>query len=383
VVAVFALLTSAQRSAREEYAVFADKEIVPLAAGFDAGQLISRDVVTALAAAGYLAAPVAERVGGGGMDHVSYGLLSEQIGRACQNLRNFVAVEDMVAQSIAMWGSAAQRERWVPEIRSGAVIAAFALTEPGVGSDAAAIEMTATRTPAGYRLRGRKKWISFGQLAELFLVFAKVDGLHTGFLVTRDNPGLTVRPMSGLLGLRGSMLAELVFDDCPIAGDDIIGMPGAGLAFVASSALDLGRYSTAWGSVGLAQACLDASVRHGEDRVQYGTPIADHQLIRRMLADMVTDVAAARLLCLQAGLSKQRGDAEAVDFTLMAKYRASTVATRVASDAVQVHGALGISEDMPVQRHYRDAKVMEIIEGTTQVHQQLLGDYARRLAHRR
>ena len=382
-VTVIVSLTDEQRSARAAFAAFADKEIAPLAAGFDAEQKISRDVVHTLAAAGYLAAPVVERTGGGGMDLVSYGLLTEEIGRACQNLRNLVAVEDMVAQSIAMWCGAESRERWVPAIRSGAVVAAFALTEPDVGSDAAAIGMTATPTSGGYRLRGTKKWISFGQLAELFLVFATVDRQHTGFLVERDSPGLTVRPMSGMLGLRGSMLAELEFDDCLVAAADIVGRPGAGLTFVASSALDLGRYSTAWGSVGLARACLEASVRHAEQRVQYGTRIAEHQLVRRMLADMVTDIAAARLLCYEAGLSKQRGDADAVNHTLIAKYRSSTVATRTAEDAVQIHGAQGIGGDAPVARHYRDAKVMEIIEGTTQIHQNLLGDYARRLVRQR
>lgn len=372
-------LTDEQRSARARFAAFADEEIAPLAAGFDAEQKISADVVRALAGAGHLAGPVPERAGGGGMDLVSYGLLTEEIGRTCQNLRNFVAVEDMVAQSVATWCGAAQRERWVPAIRSGAVVAAFALTEPRVGSDAAAIEMTATATADGYRLRGRKKWISFGQLAELFLVFAVLDGQHTAFLVERDDPGLTVRPMSGLLGLRGSMLAELEFDDCLVAPEAVVGRPGAGLTFVASAALELGRYSTAWGSVGLARACLEATARHAEQRVQYGSRIAEHQLVRRMLADMVTDLTAARLLCHQAGLSRQRGDVDAVNHTLMAKYRSSTVARQAAEHAVQVHGALGLREDAPVARHYRDAKVLEIIEGTTQIHQNLLGDYARRL----
>ncbi|WP_341716419.1 acyl-CoA dehydrogenase family protein [Micromonospora sp. FIMYZ51] len=380
-------LSPEQRSAWDRFRAFADKEVAPYAAEFDQEEAISDRVVRSLAEAGHLAAPVAARHGGGGLDWVAYGLLTEELGRACQNIRNFVAVEDMVAHSIERWGEPTQRERWIGPIRRGEKVAAFALTEPGVGSDAGAIEALAEKTTVagatGFTLRGVKKWISYAQLADLFLVFAKLDGQHTAFLVERDNPGLTVTPIRGLLGLRGSMLGEVVLDDCRVPADAMIGRPGMGLTFVASAALDLGRYSTAWGSVGLAYACLDASVRYADEREQYGVPISDHQLVRRMLADMVTDITATRLLCHEAGVAKEHGSSDAVNLTLMAKYRASVLANRSADDAVQIHGAAGVGAQAQVQRHYRDAKVMEIIEGTTQIQQSLLGRYAGQVIRRR
>jgi alkylation response protein AidB-like acyl-CoA dehydrogenase len=373
-------LTPQQRESRVAFRSFADKNIAPYAAEADAGQSMPRDVIRSLAAAGLLSAPTPKEWGGAGMDLVTYGLLTEELGRTCQSVRNLVAVQDMVADALWRWGSPAQRQHWLPRLAGGESVAAFALTEPGAGSDAGSVETTVTASGPDLLLRGRKKWISFGQIADLFLVFAQYEGRHTALLVERDTPGLAVQPIDGLLGLRGSMLAELVFDDARVPADSIVGRPGTGLVFVASSALDLGRYSTAWGSVGLAQACLEASVHYAGGREQYGTAISNHQLVRRMLADMVTDTTAARLLCHHAGISKAAGDVEAVNHTLLAKYRASTVANRAASDAVQIHGAHGIGAEAQVQRHYRDAKVMEIIEGTTQIQQLILGQVSNVMA---
>lgn len=386
-------LSPEQRASWSQFRLFAEKEILPHAVTFDAEQKISRSVVRALAQEGCIAAPVSARNGGGGMDWVTYGLLSEELGRACQNIRNLVAVEDMVAQAIDRWGTTEQRERWIGSIRRGETLAAFALTEPDIGSDAASIEMVAEPVSSeqavdtadgegGFVLRGRKKWISFAQIADLFLVFAQLDGKHTAFLVERDTPGLTVNPINGLLGLRGSMLGELVFDECRVPAQALLGRPGMGLTFIGSPALDLGRYSTAWGSVGLAQSCMEYSVRHADARHQYGSPISDHQLVRQMLANMVTDITAARLLCHQAGMSKDQREADAVNLTLMAKYRTSLVANQAATDAVQIHGAQGIGTPGQVERHFRDAKVMEIIEGTTQIQQSMLGQYARQVVGR-
>ncbi|MFA1547959.1 acyl-CoA dehydrogenase family protein [Actinomadura chokoriensis] len=353
---------------------FAEQRIEPHAADADRTQTLAPEVLKGLAAAGYIGSSVPRRWGGGGMDAVCYGLLSHEIGRVCQSTRNLVAVEDMVCHAVVRAGSERQRDRWLGPVFSGEAVAAFAITEPEVGSDAAAVETTATSAAGGFVLSGHKKWISFGQIADVFLVLTRCEGALTAFLVERDAPGLAVRPIRDLLGLRGSMLAELVFDDVHVTADDMVGPPGAGLAFVGSPALGLGRYSTAWGAVGLAQSCLEASVGHAARRRQHGAPIAEHQLVRRMLADMVTDVSAARLLCHQAGVSVEKGDSGDLYRTLMAKYRSSTVARRAAEDAVQIHGALGVSGESPIERHYRDAKILEIIEGTTQIHQSIIGE---------
>jgi glutaryl-CoA dehydrogenase (non-decarboxylating) len=376
-------LSEDQTENRHRFREFADRVLAPAAHRSDAEQSLPREVVDELARHGYLGALLPKEAGGLGLSWVDYGLLTEELGRACQSVRNFVACEDMVAYALWKWGTDAQREHRLPGILSGRTPAAFALTEPGVGSDAAAVETTAVADGAAIVLRGTKKWISFAQIAEIFLVFARFEGGHTAFLVDRGTAGLSVEPIEGMLGLRGSQLGRITFDDCRIPAENLLGARGLGLTFVAFGALDIGRYSTAWGSVGMAQACLEASADHASRRSQYGTEIKDHQLVQRMLADMVTGTMAARLLCHHAGVAKDRADPDAVDLTLMAKYRASTVAVEASSDAVQIHGAQGIGPELPVQRFYRDAKVMEIIEGTTQVHQQLLGDYARRLAHRR
>lgn len=376
-----AYLTPAQTEQAEEFRAFADRELAPHAARFDAEQAISRESIAALAEHGYLGSAVPAEHGGAALGMVAYGLLSEEIGRACQSVRNFVAVQDMVIHSLVRWGGDTHRERWLRPLLSGAAVAAFALTEPGVGSDAGAVTTTARPDGDGYRIDGVKKWISFAQIADVFLVFADLGGKHTAFLVQRDTPGLSVAPVTGLLGLRGSLLGEITFDACAVPGDSIVGAPGLGLAFIASGALDLGRYSTACGAVGLAEACLRAGATYAGERAQYGTAIRNHQLVQAVLADLVTDTTAARLLCYHAGLSREQESVEAVNHTLMAKYRASTVAVRAASNAVQLHGANGVGESA-VQRHYRDAKVLEIIEGTTQIQQALLGQYAARAGAR-
>ncbi|WP_406728666.1 acyl-CoA dehydrogenase family protein [Streptomyces sp. GD-15H] len=375
-------LSQEQIKYRNDFREFADRVLVPNAARYDADQAIPDDVIADLAGRGYLGALLPAEAGGLGLGMVDYGLLTEELGRACQSIRNFVACQDMVAHSIWKWGTPEHRERRLPGILTGRTPAAFALTEPEVGSDAAAIETTAVADGASIVLRGTKKWISFARRAELFLVFALFEGRHTAFLVDRHTPGLSVEPIEGLLGLRGSMLGRISLEDCRIPATDLLGGPGLGLTFVASSALDIGRYSTAWGSVGLAQACLEACADYVGRRSQYDVRIKEHQLVQRLLADLITDTTATRLLCHHAGRAKELAEPTAVEHTLMAKYRASTVAVQAAAAAVQIHGAQGIGPELPVQRYYRDAKVLEIIEGTTQIQQTLLGRFAARTVQR-
>lgn len=367
------LLSANQIEAAKQYREFADDVVAPLAAEIDSSQRTPMALVEQLAEAGHLGSMLPEKHGGRGLDRVGYGLFTEEIGRACQNTRNLVAVIDMVAHSIARWGTAAQRERWLPRIVEGRSVAAFALTEPDVGSDAKNITSEARDHGDEIVLSGRKCWISYAQLAEVFLVFVQYQGQHTAVLLERDTPGLKIVPITGLLGLRGSMLGELVLDDVRVPAKSVVGRPGAGLHFVASSALEIGRYSTAWGCVGLEQACLDDTRRYSSTRVQSGVPIRDHQLVQALLADMVADVAAARLLCLSAGLAHTNGSPDTVERTLIAKFFASRAVNRAAADAVQLHGARGIGGELPIQRYFRDARVLEIIEGTTQLHQSMLG----------
>lgn len=368
-------LTPEQEEAKSAFRKFVDKEIAPRAAQFDQEERLPPELIGKIVQQGYWGTILPVASGGAGMDMITYGLLTEEIGRGCASVRNLLGVQDMVAAAVMRWGSEEQKAYWLPRMASGETIAAFAMTEPEVGSDARNVQTTATRAGDDFLLNGRKKWISFGQMATLFLLFAQCEGEAVALLVERDTPGLTVKPITGMLGFRASMLAALHLDECRVPAENLVGPVGFGFSHVASAGLDLGRYSTAWGCVGLAQACLDASLRYANERRQFGVYLREHQLIQRLLTNMITNVKAARLLCYQAGYLKNENDPGAILETSIAKYFASTTAMQIASDAVQIHGAQGCGPEYPVQRHLRDAKIMEIIEGSTQIQQLVIARY--------
>lgn len=365
-------LTSQQKEAQAAFRAFVDEEIFPHADRFDREERISAELIGKMAEKGYLGTILPKEYGGLGLNMVTYGLLNEEIGRACSSTRSLLTVHGMVSYAIFRWGSQQQKEVWLPRLASGEVIAAFALTEPNIGSDAKHIETTAEKRGGFYVLNGEKKWITFGQIADIFLVFAQCNGKPLSFLVEKSALGLSTEPMQGLLGVRACMIAKVHLGACQVPEENLIGGTGFGFSTVAMSALDLGRYSVAWGCVGIGQACLEASLKYASERRQFGKPLRDHQLIQEMIANMATNVEAARLLCYQAGYLKDVDHPDATAKILLAKYFASTVAPKVASDAVQVHGGNGCGSDYPVQRYLRDSKVMEIIEGSNQIHQILI-----------
>ena len=348
---------------------FVRKEIIPNADLYDREERTPRELIQKMAQQGFLGAIVPVEWGGSGMDMVSLGSLHEEIGYGCSSVRSLLTVHSMVSYAILKWGNKYHKTRWLPGLASGEAIGAFALSEPVVGSDAKSVETTATLQGNSYVLHGHKKWITYGQIADVFLLFAQLNGKVSAFLVERDTPGLSMIPIAGMLGTRASMLAELHLQDCVIAKENLVGGSGFGLAPIATSALDIGRFSVACGCVGIAQACLDATLAFTSTRKQYGTLLKEHQLIQQMVTDMITNVKAARLLCHHAAYLKDKGDPATLMETFIAKYFASTAAMKAANDAVQIHGALGCSSEYPVQRYLRDAKVMEIIEGSTQIQQ--------------
>ncbi|MFL6196748.1 MAG: acyl-CoA dehydrogenase family protein [Thermoanaerobaculia bacterium] len=366
-------LTPEQRAARSEFRAFVQAEIAPHADRWDREEAIPLELIGRLRERGYLGSNVSPDFGGLGRDMITYGLLTEEIAKGCSSTRSLLTVHDMVAHAIQRWGSPAQKARYLPALAKGETLGALALSEPGAGSDAKSVETTAEDAGDAWVLHGHKKWTTFGQIAGLFLVLAQVGekpgGKLTAFLVERDAPGLDVQPLRGVWGTRASLLAEIRLDGCRIPKDALIGRPGFGLSAVVSTALEHGRYSVAWGAVGIGQACLEASQAYAASRRQHGVPIADHQLIRRMLTNMIADVRAARLLCLRAGWMRETGDPLAGGEVMIAKYFASTMATRAANDAVQIHGANGCSDGYPVGRYLRDSRVTEIIEGSTQIQQ--------------
>lgn len=367
-------LGAAQEAARRGFAAWVDREVAPFAGAWDREGRTPRSVVDGMAAEGYLGAVVPAEFGGTGMDAVTFGLLNEELGRGCSSIRSLLTVHSMACHSVVRWGSRAQKEAWLPRMARGELIGAFGLSEPNVGSDAGAIETTARLDGDAYVLEGKKKWTTYGQIAGVLLCFAKAEGKPLALLVDLHAPGVTVAPLE-VAGTRASMLAEITFDGVRVPKENRLAGPGFGLA-VALSVLELGRYSVAFGSAGIVRACLDASAAYAATRVQGGSVIAQHQLVQAQLAEMATDYRAARLLCLHAGWLRDQGDAHAGREVFHAKYFASLAATRAALAAVQIHGANGLTDAYPVERYLRDSRVMEIIEGSTQIQQVTLGRWA-------
>jgi glutaryl-CoA dehydrogenase (non-decarboxylating) len=375
-------LTPEQRELRCGFRDFAEAEIAPHAARHDREERVDRSTVALLARHGLLAPLVPATLGGRELDPVAYGLLHEEIGRACSSVRSLLTVHDMVTDTVRRWGTPAQREHWLPRLIAGEALAAFALTEPEAGSDASAVATVAEpvaepvdgKAPGeadGFLLTGTKRWITFGRLADLYLVFARIPGRGpTAFLVERDTPGLEVVPICGMLGTRGSMLAELRLERCPVPRDRLVGAAGRAHPFITTSALTLGRYSVAAGSVGIVQGCLDAAAAHAT-----GRGLMEHQLVQRMVARMVVAAQAGRLMALRAGELIGAGSPDAPMAATEAKYFAGSAAADAARDAVQILGAAGCHEDHPVSRYYRDAKVMEIIEGSNEISETMIGRF--------
>jgi alkylation response protein AidB-like acyl-CoA dehydrogenase len=360
-------LSSQQKSDKAEFRAFANQEICPNAGEWDRKEFTPPELIKKIAERGFLGAILPQEYGGKGIDMITYGILNEEIGRGCSSVRSLLTVHNMVAHALCKWGNKFQKEYWLPKFASGEIIAAFALSEPNVGSDAKSVETTATLAGNAYVLNGQKKWITYGQIADVFFVFAKCEGKPTVFLVEKNSPGLSIKPMSGILGVRASMSAELLFNKCHVSVENLVGKLGFGFSYIASSALDYGRYSVASGCVGIARACLEACIKYTNERKQFGVYLKDHQLIRQKITQMITNVKAARLLCYQAGYLKDINDPNSIMETSIAKYFASTVATKIANDAVQIHGGNGCSSEYPVERYLRDSKIMEIIEGSTQI----------------
>jgi len=370
-------LSEKQKKDRLSFREFVDNEIIPNAGTYDREERLAGELIAKLAAQGYNGAVLPEKYDGRAMDFITYGLLNEELGRGCASVRGLVMMQNMVALTILKWGTEEQKERWLKRIASGETVAAFALTEPDFGSDAMHIETSITdEGDSAFIINGHKKWITLGQTADLFLVFGKRRGKLTAVLVEKDSPGFHRTAMGGLLGVRASMLAELHFDNCIVPQENVVGRPGFGFVPVGITALNLGRYSIAWGCVGIGQACLEACLDHTSKRKQFGDYLKNHQLIQEMIADMTVSLKAGRLLCYQAGHLHEEGDQNAIMEIMVAKYFTSKMAFSIANNAVQIHGAAGCGSDSPVQRHLRDAKIMEIIEGTSQIHQIKIADYA-------
>lgn len=372
-------LTEAQRAIKERTAKFADEEIAPVAKENDERAEFPWEILKRLGDSGLMGGSVPREYGGSGLDPIGEAIIFEEIGRACSSVRTIVSVQvSLVEKSIFRWGTEEQKRNYLPRLCRAEILGSFALTEPLSGSDAASIATRAEKKSDGWVLNGGKTWISTGGLSDIAIVFAKSDPLAgtkgiTAFLVEKGAPGFTTKEIKGKLGLRSANTAELFFDGCFVPSKNVLGATGEGLK-IALSALDNGRYGVAAGCVGIIQACIDECVKYSKGRVQFGKPIASFQLVQDMIARMHVDCDAARLLVYRAGALKDAGVRNTLE-TSVAKYFASEAAVRAATDAIQIHGAYGYSNEHPVERYLRDAKVATIYEGTSQIQKLIIGEH--------
>ncbi|MCW8876446.1 MAG: acyl-CoA dehydrogenase family protein [Kangiellaceae bacterium] len=340
---------------------------------------VSKEVIQQMAEQGFLRSIFPIEYGGLAVDALTYGRITEEIGKGCNSVRALLTVHtSLVGETVAKLGSDEQKQTFLPVMASGEKIACFALSEPEAGSDAASIQTSYQEFDDHYVINGTKKWITYGGVADLFLVFASKDEKTSAFIVERNMPGVTTSPMSGLMASRGAHLAEISFENVSVPKLNMLGRAGMGFSFVANTALFYGRYSIAWGGLAIICAALEEMVTYSRSRVQFGTKISQNQLIKAMIADSTTSLHAGRAMCEKIAEMRIKGDQRAVTETNIAKYLTSKAAAEVSSNAVQIFGGNGIWNSYAVERLFREAKVLEIIEGTSQIQQLMIAGQALR-----
>jgi len=351
-------------------------EVAPIAAEIDREHRFPAELLPKMAKLNLMGVPFPEEVGGVGADYVSYVIVLEELARACASTSVIVSGHTSLGTwPIYEFGTPAQKEKYLHDLTSGKKLAAFALTEPGAGTDAAAGKTTAVLDGDEYVLNGSKIFITNGGFADVYIVTAMTDttvgtrGI-SAFIVEKGAPGFTVGEREHKMGIKASSTTPLYFTDCRIPKDALLGKAGKGFK-IAMQTLDGGRIGIAAQALGIAQGALDASIKYAKERVQFGKPIAAQQAIQWMIADSATEIDAARFLVYRAAWNKDNGLPYGKE-AAMAKLFASETATRVAGKAIQIHGGYGFTESYPVERAYRDAKITEIYEGTSEVQRMVI-----------
>lgn len=369
-------LTEKHQVIRHAVRAFAQKDIVPVAKEIDETQRFPWEVVDQMAQAGYLGIQAPKDLGGVGLDTVSYIIIIEEISRASASLGLLSSVHNSVALfPILTFGNRAQHERLVPDLATGKKIGAFCLTEPNAGSDASSIEATAIKAGDHYVVNANKVFVTNGGVADTCLMFVRTDpsagpkGISV-IVAEKGTPGFMVGEMENLSGMRANPVTTIRLTECRIPADNLLAGEGKGLG-IGLAALDTGRIGIAAQAVGIAQAALDEGIKYAKERIQFKVPIAKHQSIQNMIADMGMQVESARLMVHRAALLKDKGKPFSKE-AAMAKLMASETACRVADMAVQIHGGYGYSKSYPVERYYRDARVTRIYEGTSEVHRMVI-----------
>jgi alkylation response protein AidB-like acyl-CoA dehydrogenase len=370
-------LTDDQLALQREIRDFAAREIAPNVLRWDEASEFPMEVVKQLGQMGLLGVIFPVELGGAGLGYVDYMLAIEELSAVDGSIGIIVAAHNSLCTNhIFLAGTDDQRRKYIPRLASGQALGAWGLTEPGSGSDASAARTTATRTSAGWLLNGNKTFITNGHYADVSVVIAVTDrsqGTHglSAFIVEKGTPGFRPGKKENKLGLRASDTSELIFEDCEIPEENLLGQLGEGFVD-AMRTLDGGRISIAALSLGIGKGALDASVKYVKERKQFGKAIAEFQGIQWKLADMATELDAARLLTLRAAVLKDAGQRVTRESS-MAKLYASEVAVRICDEAVQLHGGYGFIKDYPVEKFYRDVKLCTIGEGTSEIQRMVIG----------
>lgn len=366
-------LSLKQRQIRRMVREFAKAELAPIAGEIDGEGRFPWEVVEKMGPLNFFGMQAPRSYGGAETDSISYCLVIEEISRVCAAMGLTIAVHNsVVVYPLSRFGTDEQRSKFLPPLTSGEKIGAFCLTEPNAGSDALSIESTAIRDGDAYLVNANKIFVTNGGVADTLIIFASVKpgDVKRGFsalLVERGTPGFEVGLLENNCGMRANPVSSIILTDCRVAGGNLLGKEGDGFK-IAMEALDTGRIGIAAQAVGIGQGALDASLKYAKERIQFRVPLARHQAIQMMLADMGTMVEAARLLTFQAGhIKDQKGDLACP--SAMAKLFAGRMASKVASMGVQIHGGYGYSKDYPIERYFRDARVTEIYEGTNEIQQ--------------
>lgn len=372
-------LNEEQKMIQETIRKFSVDKIAPVAGDNDKSAKFPLELFKELADLGFLGTPIPEEYGGAGFDYISHALVAEELGRVDSSMRGAYSVQvSLVGLPIFKFANEEQKKKYLPKLTSGEWIGCFGLTEPEAGSDPAGMLTTAREDGDHYILNGQKTWITNAGIADLAIVYAKTDmekgakGI-TAFFVERGTEGYSTSDLHDKLGLRASNTGEIFLEDCRVPKENILGELNKGFK-IALGTLDFGRYTVAAGCVGLAQGCLDVCKEHAKNRNQFGKPIASFQLVQQMIADMVVDSEAGRLLVYRVGDMKNKGLPNTRE-TSIAKYFCSEMANRVAYKAIQIHGGYGFSGEYDVERFYRDARINTLYEGTSQIQQLIIGAY--------
>jgi len=369
-------LNEEQQAFRALAREFLDKEVVPHRAAWDRAEQVDTALLPKLADLGFFGLTIPEEYGGVGGDYITYCLGMEELGRADSSVRGIVSVSmGLVGKSILGYGTEEQKQDWLRKIATGESLGCFGLTEPDTGSDAGNLRTKAVRDGDDYVIDGQKIFITNGTWADVCLLFARTGGPGpkgvSAFLVPTSTPGFERREIHGKLGLRGQATSEMFFAGVRVPASARLGDEGQGFT-IAMNSLDKGRVSVGAGCVGIIQGCLEATVAYTTERQQFGRPLASFQMIQDMIAEMSVDADAARLLVWRAADLIERGEPFGVEAS-KAKYFASEAAVRAANLAIQAFGGYGYVDEYPVQKYMRDARVMTLYEGTSQIQKLLIG----------